>query len=116
MSIKDVRDYHLRMMADYIDLKTTLERLESEITPETSEQALKNIADIKQRVNKVQENYNRINYIMYLLDKPARKKKQEKWSKQNTKRLENIPEKDRLEFVKNENKTNLDNLKQYIKC
>ena len=77
MSIKEVRDYHLRMTSDYLSLKETLDKLESEITPETSTAALANIEQIKKQVARVQENYNRINYIMYLLDMPKRKSKQD---------------------------------------
>lgn len=116
MSIKDVREYHLKMTADYIDLKETIDKLESEITEETSKDALNNISLLKEQVEKVQENYNRINYIMYLFDKPTRKSKRKKWEKQNQKRLNSIPEKDRLEFISKENKNNLDGLKKYVKC
>ena len=96
MSIKEVRDYHLRMTADYMELKRTLDTLESEITPETSKQALDNIDSIKKQVARLQENYNRINYIMYLLDMPAKKKKIPRWVKQNQKRSDSIPEEDRM--------------------
>ena len=114
MSIKDVRDYHLKMTRDYVDLKETLDRLESEITEETSAEALKNISTLKKQAEKIQENYNRINYIIYLLDKPVRPSKQGRWSKQNQKRLEAIPNKDRLSGISDENKGNLHSLKKYI--
>lgn len=116
MSVKDVREYYMKMTADYMELKETLSILESEVTPETSELALKNIDAIKQRVAKLQENYNRINYIMFLLDMPQRKNKKVKWVNQEKKRLDAIPEKDRLEFIQKENKEIVDGLKSYIKC
>lgn len=116
MSIKDVRDYHTRMTADYIELKETLEKLESEITEETSKEALNNISQLKKQAEHVQENYNRINYIMYLFDKPTRKSKHKKWENQNKKKLSKIPNKDRLSGVSDENKNNLSELKKYISC
>ena len=116
MSIKEVRDYHLRMTSDYIELKKTLEQLESEVTPETSKVALDNIENIKKQVARVQENYNRINYIIYLLDMPKRKEKHAKWTKQNQKKLEEIPEKDREMLILKENKAVIDDLNNYIKC
>lgn len=116
MSIKEVRDYHLRMTSDYISLKETLDRLEAEITPETSKVALDNIEQIKKQVARVQENYNRINYIIYLLDMPKRKKKQHSWEKQNKKFLNAIPEKDRKEGIEKENKEIISNLNKYIDC
>ena len=116
MSIKDVRDYHLRMTADYMELKETIKQLESEITNEMSSEALKNIEILKKRAESVQENYNRINYIIYLLDMPTKKKKQKRWTNQEKRRLESIPTSDRLEAVQEENKSNLDELKKYMKC
>ena len=116
MSIKDVREYHLKMTSDYVDLKETINKLESEITEETSKEALNNISLLKEQAEKVQENYNRINYIMYLFDKPTRKSKHKKWEKQNENRLKIIPIKDRLDGISEENKNNLDGLKKYVKC
>ena len=55
MSIKEVRDYHLRMTSDYLSLKETLDKLESEITPEASTAALANIEQIKKQVARVQK-------------------------------------------------------------
>ena len=116
MSIKDVRDYHLKMTSDYMELKTTLDTLQSEIDEESSAEALKNISELKALANKVQENYNRINYIIYLLDKPTRKNKHTKWENQNKKRLNDIPNKDRLDAISKENKQSLDGLKKYVPC
>ena len=116
MSIKEVRDYHLRMTSDYLSLKETLDKLESEITPEASTAALANIEQIKKQVARVQENYNRINYIMYLLDMPKRKSKQHSWEKQHKKVFSSIPEKDREEGVSKENKEVISHLNKYIDC
>lgn len=116
MSVKEVRDYYMRMTSDYIELKQTLEKLESEITPETSAVALQNIDNIRKQCKAVQENYNRINYIMYLLDMPKNNKKKQKWSKQEKRRLESIPEEARLPFIQKENKAVISNLKKYINC
>jgi len=116
MSIKDVRDYHLRMTSDYLSLKETLDKLQSEITPETSKEALANIERIKQQVERVQENYNRVNYIIYLLDKPKRKRKQHAWEKQHKKALNAIPKKDKLEGIEKENKEIINDLNKYIDC
>ena len=116
MSIKHVRDYYLRVTADYVELKNTLDQLESEVNEETSKEALANIESIRQSAQKVQENYNRLNYIMYLLDMPQKGSKKSRWENQNKKRLDSIPEKDRMKYVQKENKMNLDEIKKYIKC
>ena len=116
MSLKDVKEYYMRMTSDYLDLKETLDRLESEVTEDTAPIVLENIQRLKENAEKVQENYNRLNYIMYLFDLPNRKEKKARWVNQNKKRLKEIPEKDRMAFVQGENKTNIDELKKYIKC
>lgn len=116
MSIKDVRDYHLRMTSDFVELKETIKQLESEITPDMSTEALQNIESLKKRAERIQENYNRINYIIYLLDMPTRKSKKARWENQEKKRLGRIPESDRLTGVHKENKSNLEELKKYMKC
>lgn len=114
MSIKDVRKYHMRMTADYKELKNTLKKLESEITPESSKNALQAIDVIKKQVAVVEENFNRINYIIYLLDMPQRKKKKQRWENQNKKKIDSIPEKDRLDGVHDENKNMIKSLNEYI--
>ena len=114
MSIRDVRKYHMRMTADYKELKDTLKKLESEITPESSKNAIQSLDTIKKQVAVVEENFNRINYIMYLLDIPQRKKKQQRWEAQNKKKIDSIPEKDRLDNIHNENKNMIKSLNEYI--
>ena len=114
MSIEHVRDYYMRMTSDYVELKKTLDRLEREITPETSSQALEAIERIRKEAEIVQQNYNRIKYIIYLLDKPKNKKKQARWEKQNKRKLESIPEKDRLKYIHEDNKNNIDLIRSFM--
>lgn len=114
MSLKDVKDYHMKMTSDYMQMKKTIDQLESEISPEKSTEALANLNRIKESAKAVEVNYNRINYIMYLLNMPTRKKKQLKYENQHKKQLNNISEKDRLEGIQKENKENISTLKQYL--
>lgn len=116
MSLRDVKEYYMRMTSDYLELKNTIDRLEAEVTEDTAPIVLENIHRLKENAEKVQENYNRLNYIMYLFDMPNRKSKKARWVNQNKKRLKEIPEKDRMAFVTKENQANIDGLKKYIKC
>lgn len=114
MSIEHVKDYYMRMTSDYLELKETIDRLEAEVTEDTAPIVLENIHRLKENANKVQENYNRIKYIMYLLDKPKNKKKQARWEKQNKRKLESIPEKDRLKYIHEDNKNNIDLIRSFM--
>ena len=116
MSVKEVKEYYMRMTSDYVALKETLQKLESEINEDTTQVVLDNIQQIKKQYTLVEENYNRLSYVMYLLNMPKRNKKKKKWAIQNKNSLNKIPEKDRLEAVHQENKDVISNLKQYISC
>ena len=116
MSVKDVKDYYMKMTADYIEMKDTIDRMESEVTEETAKVVLENIKQLKATAEKVEENYRRISYIMFLLDMPNRKKKRDRYKNQNKKLLNKIPNKDTLEGIQEENNKNLNELKTYIDC
>ena len=86
------------------------------ITEETAKVVLENIKQLKATAEKVEENYKRISYIMFLLDMPNRKKKRDRYKNQNKKLLNKIPNKDTLEGIQEENNKNLNELKTYIDC
>jgi hypothetical protein len=80
MAIKDVRYYFFTMLAQYVEEKQNLADFEEAlkeglITEEQMQDALEN-------VDKLEENYHRLAYIMYLLSLPNRKSKKAAYSNQ----------------------------------
>ncbi len=81
MARKDVRDYYFSMLAQYLEEKENLADFEEAlksgyITEEQMQEAL-------ETVSKLEENYHRLTYIMYLLDMPNKKSKKNNYSLQN---------------------------------
>jgi hypothetical protein len=73
MAIRDVKDYYFKMLSQYMEMKGDLADFEQAlkdgfITEEQMQTAF-------EEVNKVQQNYERLSYIMYLLNLPNRKSK-----------------------------------------
>ena len=106
MSVKDVKDYYDKVSEDYHQLVVTLRDMEEEyrnnlVSPET----LKNL---EKQIEPIKTNFRTISYIIFLLNKPTKKSKQERYRKQNKKILENCKT---LDEVKEENKTVLNNIR-----
>ena len=106
MSVKDVKDYYNKVSADYHELILTLQDMEEEyknnlVSPET----LKNL---ERQIEPIKTNFRTISYIIYLLNKPTKKSKQNRYKKQNKKLLEMSRT---LEEVQKENKNVLNNIR-----
>ena len=106
MSVKDVKDYYDKVSNDYHELILTLQEMEEEyknnlVSPDT----LKNL---EKQIEPIKTNFRTISYIIYLLNKPTKKSKQNRYRKQNKKLLESSRT---LEEVQQENKTVLNNIK-----
>ena len=112
MSIKHVRDYYERMVSDYVEMKRVLEEMEK-LSEEKASVAINNIEQIREQVKVLEANYNRLSYIMFLLNQPNKEKKKSKYFKQEKKKLNKIPVNDRKEAVINENTKVLETLKSY---
>lgn len=106
MAVKDVKEYYEKVSADYHELILTLQDMEEEyknnlVSPDT----LKNL---EKQIEPIKTNFRTISYIIFLLNKPTKKSKQERYRKQNKKTLENCKT---LDDVREENKTVLTNIK-----
>ena len=82
MAIRDVKDYYFKMVAQYLEMKADLADFEQALKDGfiTEDQMQAAYDD----VDKVQQNYERLSYIMYLLNLPNRKSKQKKYRATNT--------------------------------
>lgn len=106
MSQKDVIKYYNEVAENYKDMLENLKDMEEEmkeslVTPEQVEQ-------MKRMAQPVVDNYKTLSYIIFLLNRPTKKEKFNRYEKQNKKLLENCRTK---EEVLNENKEALNNLK-----
>ena len=81
MAVKDVRNYFYTMLSQYLEEKQNLADFEDAlkegfITEEQMQEALETVA-------KLEENYHRLVYIMYLLEMPNRDSKKAGYVKQH---------------------------------
>lgn len=107
MSVKDVRDYYDKISEDYHELVLTLKELEEEYNNNlVSPEALENL---KKQIEPIKTNFRTISYIIYLLNKPTRKNKQNRYKNQNKRLLQDSKT---LEEVRKENKDVLNGIKK----
>ena len=111
MSKRHVKDYYMKTLADYTEMKTLLDELQKDVTEDTASVLLESIEGIKSQVKLLEANYKRLSYIMFLLDMPNKKSKEDRYIKREQRRLKEIPEEHRQESVEKENSEILDNIK-----
>ena len=102
MSVKHVKDYYNQLYSQYLEMEDDIKDLSQAVSnhivmPEVLDQAVKEL-------DKVKENYQRINYIMFLLDMPNKKEKQRIYQKRTSAVIKNIPESAKLNSILDENK------------
>lgn len=108
MSKKDVDEYYTKVCADYKQLRETLTEIEEEF--KNSVQDVDKIEQVRKMIEPLKVNYERISYIMYLFNKPARRKKRFSYEFENKKRLNNLSNSS-LEDIHKENQEVIQNLK-----
>lgn len=86
MAVIDVKKYYYKMLAQYIEMKNDLQDFEQALADGfvTEEQVLA----AKEEVDRLEENYQRLTYIMYLLELPKRASKRRKFEKSHEKFME----------------------------
>ena len=109
MSKRDVDDYFNQIVEQYHEMFESIKELEDEcanglVDPD-------HLENMKQLIQPLKQNYLRISYIMFLLDKPKRKKKHKQYEQFNKKLLEKIGSENTLEGIKKENEEVLNSLK-----
>lgn len=110
MSKKDVDAYFNQICSDYHDLIETLHEMEEEVSKGLLDPD--KLIQIKQTIEPMKVNWQRISYIMYLLNKPSKKKKWNRYENQNKKLIFNNST---LDDVQKENQKNLSNIKSMIR-
>ena len=110
MSKKDFDDYLIKVESQYSEMKKNLESVAKEVQDNPSD--LDFIETLKERIAPFKQNYERLMYVKYLLDKPVRKKKTLKYNRMMINKLKELEEKNSLESVLEENESVLNNMKK----
>ena len=113
MAVSDVKEYYYSVLEQYIAAKDDLKDFEKGLADGfvTEEQ----VADLKEELSIIEVNKERLEYIMFLLNMPNRKKKRPKYTIQHQKLLNRLNKNSNdKEAVLDENKAALENLKTKI--
>lgn len=112
MAVKHVKQYYEEISNQYHEMLDTLKDFEKEaseglVEPERIEQ-------IKQTIKPLKDNYERWSYMMFLLNRPNRNSKVNKWQKLQNQinKNKNFDSKNTLEAVTQENEETLQKLKE----
>ena len=114
MAIKDVKQYYYAMQAQYLEMKADLADFEQALADGhiTEDQ----LEAVKEDIFKLESNYDRLTYIMYLLEIPNRSSKQAKHAQTNKALLNFFDLQGATQaIIEEENKSTLDHLRQELK-
>lgn len=81
MAVKDVKKYYHSQLIAYLSMKEDLAEFEEDFKNGYVTQ--QEVDDLREELYKVELNYHRLSYIMYLLNIPNRPSKKTKYHKQN---------------------------------
>lgn len=110
MAKKDVDIYFNQICQDYRELLDTLKDMEEEVSKGLLDPD--KLVQMKEYIEPIKINWQRISYIMFLLNKPAKNKKQERYTNQNKKLLK---EDSTLNDVHEENIEQINKIKQVLR-
>lgn len=85
MARKHFDEYFQTVSKQYRQLQVALEDMSKDVTEGMMEP--ERLENLKATILPVKNSYETLNYIRYLLDMPARKEKQSRYAKQNSKRV-----------------------------
>lgn len=88
MSVKDVRKYYETISAQYEQMVAEIKDFEQEAMNGMFEP--ERLDKIKEQIQPLKTNFERIAYIIYLLDKPTKKSKEPPYIKRNKKKLSKL--------------------------
>lgn len=81
MARKHVDEYYNKVCDQYVEMLDTLKDMQEAY--ELGKISQEQIENLKATIEPLKTNYERISWIMYLLNTPQRDKKAKKWEKQN---------------------------------
>lgn len=82
MALKHIKEYYKKIETQYFGLLARVKEFDEalkrgEVSPEQAESA-------RQMIFKVEDNYKRWSYLLFLLNQPSKKEKQQKYLKQHS--------------------------------
>ena len=114
MAVRDVKEYYYKLLVQSAEMKADLDDFKKAL--EAGYITEDKLAEVKEQVNIIEANFERVGYIMYLLELPNRKDKKDKWKKQNSNLTNHFIEvKADEQAVFDENKSALDQLRIELK-
>lgn len=112
MAKKDFDKYYYQVQKAYLEMSQILTKMLKQL--EQGELDEDRIENFKQAMVPVSNNYGFITQVKVLLDGPSRKKKQEKWKKQQSKFIKSTDPKFSPENIVKENEESLQKLRDLI--
>lgn len=110
MALKDLRNYYDKVCQDYREAIQEIKEFEKEC--EDNLVPIERVDQLKLTMAPLLRNYEQISYLMFLLNMPVKKDKQQKYNKANRKKIESIvKEENRTENLLQTNKDVIDKLK-----
>ena len=110
MALKDLRNYYDRVCQDYKEAIQEIREFEKEC--ENNLVPIERVDQLKLTMAPLMRNYEQISYLMFLLNMPTKKSKQQKYNKANRKKIEAIvKEENRTDALLQTNRDVIDKLK-----
>ena len=114
MAVKDVKEYYYKLLVQSAEMKADLEDFKKAL--EAGYITEDKLAEVKEQVNTIEANFERVGYIVYLLELPNKKDKAKKWKKQNSRLSNHFANcKADDQAIIDENKSALDHLRKELK-
>lgn len=110
MSKKDLDNYYKTITDQYNEMLENIHEIEN--SAENNMVSSDILDNMKTMILPLKTNYERLSYVMFLLNQPTRRHKVKKYKNQNKKALEKLDNNNSLEAVVEENKKVIDDLKK----
>lgn len=102
MSKKDVEIYYKQIVDQYSEMVDNVKEMEGYVSTHMVDS--ETLDKMKTMLEPIKNNYMTLSYIMFLLNKPTKKKKEARYASQNKKVLSKIEEKNTKTGILKENK------------
>lgn len=110
MSVKDIKNYYNMVCEQRQEMLNEIKDFEEEAKNSLIEP--ERLDAIKKTIQPLMDNYERWSYMMYLLNKPTKKKKYKSYIKSNRKFISNLNTKNSIESTIEENNQVINKLKE----
>ncbi len=110
MSVKDIKNYYNQICEQRQEMINELKDFEEEAKNNLIEP--ERLDKIKESIQPLMDNYERWSYIMFLLNKPVKKKKHKVYEKSNNKFIRDLNIKNSIESTIEENNKVIDKIKE----